>query len=121
MVKTSLALIGTLVIGMIIGGLVTWAVVSSGDPEPQVLEGYTTAVNADGTAIGLSEQSGGAGEGYVIAGATWRGVGGAWHDTFPTCLEPQSSGNRVRLGILQTEPTEDGPGRPVVVWLQCLD
>jgi hypothetical protein len=56
----------------------------------------------------------------VVAGALWREQDGSWHDTFPTCLEPLSTGQKVRLGVLDARPQGEAPGRSVVVWLECL-
>jgi len=41
--------------------------------------------------------------------------GGPWSDKIPTCLEPLTSGQKVRLGVVYAAPTNEGPGRPVVV------
>lgn len=87
----------------------------------EIVEGYTTAVNEAGTAIGLAPEPGGTGKGYSIAGAFWREAGGSWHTKGPTCLEPLTSGQHVRMGVIEVEPTEEGPGREIVVWLECLD
>jgi hypothetical protein len=111
--------------GLVLGAGTLWLVGFIEGPETlgyrlvNVVEGTTTAVNADGSAIGLTHD-GEAGEGYVVAGATWRGLDGSWSDQFPTCLEPSSSGQRVRLGVFEAPPPGGAPGRPVVVWLECL-
>jgi hypothetical protein len=84
------------------------------------VEGYAY-MNEAGTAIGLSPDGEAPGTGYVVAGALWREEDGPWHDTFPNCLEPLVSGQRTRLGIMQARLKGDAPGRPVVVWLECLD
>ncbi len=110
-----------LFIGIAIGAAITWALEPFGGAQVHVLEGYTTAVNNDGTAIGLLEEPGEAGEGYIIAGAVWGGSGGSWHDTFPTCLKPLTDNQKVRLGVVKVAPTQAAPGQAVVVWLECLD
>src|SRR5665811_1598779 len=79
-----------------------------GGPEVDVIEGYVNGVNQGGDAIGLSsgpEVS--EGEGYIVAGADWRDTSGAWHRGFPTCLEPLSQGQRVRLGVIDVPPEDD--------------
>lgn len=88
-----------------------------------VVEGYTTTVNESGIAIGLSPTAdGGAGEGYVIAGAMWRDQGGPWKSwQGESCAEPLTSGQQVRLGVVKVEPGEYAPGGPVVAWFECLD
>ena len=110
-----------LLLGIGIGVLATSVLGKSSDASVDIVEGYVNGVNWNGTAIGVSPENTGAGDGYVIAGAMWRQSGGPWHDTFPTCLEPLTSGQHVRLGVVHAEPTEWAPGRPVVVWLEQLD
>ena len=105
--------------GVAIGVLGAWAS-GLGRVEMQVLEGYAW-VNEEGTAIGLSPDGETPGSGYVVGGATWREPAGAWHDTFPTCLDPLGSSQKVRLGVLDAPAQGQAPGRPVVVWLECLD
>jgi hypothetical protein len=109
-----------LLIGIAIGVLVTWTVGLAGRAQIQVLEGYAW-VNEAGTAIGLSPDGETPGPSYVVAGASWREQSGPWHDTFPTCLEPLDNGRRVRLGVLNAPPQGEAPGRPIVVWLECLE
>jgi hypothetical protein len=112
--------IAAFLIGASIGALITWAVGLAGEAQIQVLEGYAW-VNQAGTAIGLSPDGETPGASYVVAGALWRDQSGPWHDTFPTCLEPLDTGERVRLGVLNARPQGEAPGRPVVVWLECLE
>lgn len=102
------------------GVLVTWILGLADGAQIQVLEGYAW-VNQEGMAIGLSPDGETPGAGYVVADAAWREQAGPWHDTFPTCLEPLVTGQRVRLGVLHVGPQGETPGRPVVVWLECLD
>ncbi|MEX0761076.1 MAG: hypothetical protein WD208_10040 [Dehalococcoidia bacterium] len=82
---------------------------------------WRSTLNLDGTAIGFTEEQGGEGAGYFIAGAAWRRNGLPWSYSLPTCLEPPASGQQVRLGLVDVQPVDDAPGRPVVVWLECLD
>jgi hypothetical protein len=122
-VKTSKVAIGIFVavlVGVVMGALGAWAVGLAGGTEVQILEGYAS-VNEEGTAIGLSPNGQVPGPGYVVAGAMWREQDGSWHDTFPTCLEPLASDQRVRLGVVDVRRQGQAPGRPVVVWLECLD
>lgn len=106
-----------------VGAIMLSACGSQSGIRPTVVTGYTTAVNVDGTAIGLSNERGGAGEGYVIAGATWRDQGGPWQEwqQGPTCAEPLTSGQQLRLGVVHVAPESDALGRPVVAWFECLD
>jgi len=107
-------------VGVAIGVLGAWAVGLTAGAHVQVLEGQAS-VNQEGTAIGLSPDGQVPGPGYIVAGAMWREQDGAWHDTFPTCLEPMASDQSVRLGVVQVRPQRQAPGRSVVVWLECLD
>lgn len=112
--------IAALLIGIVLGILISWAVGLVGGAQMQTLEGYAW-VNEEGTAIGLSPDGETPGESYIVAGAMWREQSGPWHDTFPTCLDPLITDQRVRMGVLEARPQGDAPGRPVVVWLECLE
>jgi hypothetical protein len=47
----------------------------------------------------------------------WRDAYGTWNEnTRPACMKP---GQQVTLGLVNTEPVADAPGRPVIVWLEC--
>ena len=114
-------------LGAILGAAIGAGAVLSFDRDDGVrtLEGEITAVNYTGEAIGFDAYDGPAGEGYSVAGAMWKDWRSGWHTGAdpetgnPTCLEPLSSGQRVRLGVMDV-PQSDGPGRPVVVWIECL-
>jgi hypothetical protein len=118
--RKGVVVIAAFLIGAVIGVLVTWTVGLADGAQIQVLEGYAW-VNEAGMVIGLSPDGETPGASYVVAGALWREQSGPWHDTFPTCLEPLGSGQRVRLGVLNARPQGEAPGRPVVVWLECLE
>lgn len=111
-------------LGLLIGACGMWVGAHFASPgfvlhdQVQILEGRTNGVNHDGTAIGFTG-SGRVGEGYSIAGAMWRQDDGPWNESGPTCLVPDSSGQRVTLGVVQVPASADAPGRPVVVWLEC--
>jgi hypothetical protein len=77
--------------------------------QPTVIEGVTTAVNNDATAIGVEDA-----EGAFIAGYNVAGSEGA------SCLVPSSAGQTVRLGIVKVASTADHGGADVVVWIECL-
>ena len=119
-IQKGVVAIAAFLIGVTIGVLVSWAVGLTDGARIQVLEGYAW-VNEAGSAIGLSPDGQAPGAGYVVAGALWREQSGPWHDTFPTCLEPLVTDQRVRLGVLDARPQGEAPGRPVVVWLECLE
>jgi hypothetical protein len=115
-----MVVVAAALVGLALGVLIAWALGLGDGARVQVLEGYAW-VNQEGTAVGLSPDGETPGTGYVIAGALWREEGGSWHDTFPTCLEALGTDQKVRLGVLQARPQDEFPGRPVVVWLECLD
>jgi hypothetical protein len=119
-IRKGIVPIAAFLIGVAIGVLVTWTVGLADGAHIQVVEG-SAWTNAEGTAIGLSPDGETPNASYVVAGAMWREQSGPWHDTFPTCLEPLATGQRVRLGVLDVRPQGTVPGRPVVVWLECLE
>ncbi len=90
-----------------------------GKAHVHVVEGYVNGVNNDGTKIGVSPRLGDPGEGYRIGDADWRQSGQSWNDTHPTCLGPLTSGQRVRLGLVDVALSENAAGRTMVVWLEC--
>ena len=114
-----IVLIAAFLAGLALGVLLTGTVALAGRPQVEIVEGEAW-VNQEGTAIGLSPDGETPGTGYVIAGAMWREQGGAWQDTFPTCLEPLADDQRVRMGVMDVRPQGEAPGRQVVVWLECL-
>jgi hypothetical protein len=116
-----------LLVGIVIGALATWGFISLGSMiphsvTPYIVEGYSNGANYDCTAIGVSKEPGGSGEGYVIAGAIWREFDGPWHDggTPPSLAQP-NTGQKVRLGVVYVKPTQDKPGGPVVAWIEVLE
>jgi hypothetical protein len=116
-----------LLVGIAIGALAMLGFISLwGMPflsvTPYVVEGYSNGANYDGTAIGVSKDLGGPGEGYVIAGARWREFDGPWHDSgTPPSLAQPNTGQKVRLGIMYVKPTQDKPGGLVVAWIEVLE
>jgi hypothetical protein len=116
-----------LLVGIATGALATCGLISllSTIPHsvtPYIVEGYSHGTNSDGTAIGVSKELGGPGEGYVIAGAMWREFDGSWHQggTPPSLAQP-NTGQKVRLGVVYVKPTQDKPGGPVVAWIEVLE
>ncbi|VVB92508.1 Uncharacterised protein [uncultured archaeon] len=115
-----------LVVGIAIGTAITWTLGPFGDTRVHVMEGSTTYANYDGTAIGFSERPGEQGKGYDLAGAMWQEHRGPWNERLgwgesSTCIRPLTSGQKVRLGVVNIAPTQEAPGREVVVWMECLD
>jgi len=120
----TLKLIVALLLGIVIGASaasVAWGLVVARGVRVEIVEGQITNVNEAGTGIGLATEPDGPGKGYSVAGAFWREAGGSWHTSGPTCLEPLTSGQQVRMGVVQVRPAIEAPGREVVVWLECLD
>jgi hypothetical protein len=116
-----------LLIGIIIGVLATWGFISlwgtiPHSVTPYIVEGYSHGTNYDGTAIGVSKELGGPGEGYVIAGAIWQEFDGPWHQggTPPSLAQPTTD-QKVRLGVVYVKPMQDKPGGPVVAWIEVLE
>ena len=89
---------------------------------PRVVEGWAMP-NASGTAISLHQSdTGGPGEGYIVAGASWVGVDDVWHSgaQSPTCIgDDPSSTTAVRLSAVSVA-LEDGTREDHVVHLRCL-
>jgi hypothetical protein len=117
-----------LLVGIIVEALATWGFISlwttiPHSVTPYIVEGYSNGANYDCTAIGVSKEPGGPGEGYVIAGAaTWREFDGPWHlDGTPPSLAQPNTGQKVRLGVVYVKPTQDKPGGPVVAWIEVLE
>ena len=78
--------------------------------EPDVITGITTAVNDDGTAIGLKDETTGAFiGGYDVAAADGR-----------DCLVPLSAGQTITLGLVRMAPTADHAGSDLVGWIACM-
>ncbi len=109
-----------LALGLLINaGIAGYAVSDRG--VPRVVRGTITAVNADGTAIGFTEDGGNReGEGLVVAGDSWTDREGAnFGGTRPTCLAPGSYGQRVELAVLDLRGRGNWPTK-LVVWVHCL-
>jgi len=113
-------LIVALVLGIVVGAGLMWAIKPTG-ARVEIVEGYTTNVNEAGTGIGLAWEPDGPGKGYNVTGAFWREADGSWRTSGPTCLEPLTEGQHVRMGVIEAEPIMEAPGREIVAWLECLD
>lgn len=111
--------------GILVGALVTSGIFwynSLSGVKPYIVEGYSTGTNYNGTALGVSEEPGGGGNSYNIAGAFWREFGGPWHDKgSPPSLAWPSYGQRVRLGVIDYRPIDQAPGSSAVVWYEVID
>jgi len=103
-------------LGVALGAIIAWAVVSSSGARVHVVEGQVASVNSTGTAFSLVNST----EGYRI-GTYWQMGAGPWNDTLPTCLEPLTSGQKIRFGVINFAPTDNAFGGSVVVWVQCQD
>jgi len=116
-----------LLVGIAIGAMAMWGFISlwgmiPHSVTPYIVEGYSHGTNYDGTAIGVSKEPGGPGEGYVIAGAMWREFDGPWHqDGTPPSLAQPNTGQKVRLGVVYVKPTQEAFGGPVVAWIEVLE
>ncbi|GEM_PF-1659727 len=120
--KWVMLLVGGVVASLATLGLISLLSTIPRSVTPYVVEGYSTGTNYDGTAIGVSKEPGGPGEGYVIAGAWWRELDGPWHNFgVPPSLAQPNTGQKVRLGVISVKPTEGEPGGPVVAWIEVLE
>ncbi len=73
----SAKLVIALALGIAIGGVAGWAIQAARGCRVEIVEGYTTAVDQDGTAIGLELGPDGPLKSYGLAGAFWREAGGS--------------------------------------------
>lgn len=92
---------------------------------PRVIEGWAMP-NIAGTAISLHASASvtdeNSGDGFIVAGASWAGPDGVWHDgtDLPTCIGTDpGSFTHVRLGVIDVRGGE-APSGPRIVWLRCL-
>ena len=103
--------------------LALWARWSGDAVSPRIVEGWAMP-NASGTAVSLHQSpEDTSGEGYVIAGARWRGIDNVWHEgsDIPTCVgNDTGSFSHVMLGLITVE-TPDGGVWDQVTWLECVD
>jgi hypothetical protein len=116
--------------GVLIGaiGIAAYALSTGGaltqPARVEVVNGVTSAVNATGTSIGIRDMGGHFVAGYSVSGAIWSRQSESWHDPIGgdsnrSCLIPLSSGQKLRLGVVNV-PAGHAPGGPRVVWFQCL-
>jgi hypothetical protein len=111
-----------LLVGIVVGATGMWAYQSFQGAKPYIVEGYSAGATHDMDAIAVSEEPGGGGNGYIISGAQWREFGGPWHDRgSPPSLAWPSSGQRIRLGVIDYKPTAWASGGSVVVWYEVID
>ena len=112
-----------------VGVLVTaafgiWTFTTRHSATPEVVEGWAMPIG-HGTAIALHDSDDGRrGNAYIVAGVHWAGRDGMWHDGTdgPTCVGTDTSTRtRVRLGIVDVRPGQEGVGGPRVMWLRCLE
>jgi len=124
---------GAFALGVVVGvlGLAIYASATGGAlTEPsrvEVLEGFTNGVNAKGSAIGFAPSvDAKEGEGYILSGARWSfSDENTWHEALnangeESCVPPNSSGQKLQLGIVDVPSGENAPGGPRVVWFRCL-
>jgi hypothetical protein len=125
----------TIAVGIL--AIAGWRALIDDDPRhvasPEVIEGWSIVfgpaedgMSATYIACCSDERGGTEREGYGIDDAHWRdlspGGDGSWFDEpfrGRTCLDPGTE-QPLRLGVVQVEPVREAPGRPVVVWYECL-
>lgn len=101
--------------------LALWARWSGDAVSPRIVEGWAMP-NASGTAVSLHQSpEDTSGEGYVIAGARWRGIDNVWHDLISRRASATTlARSAIMLGLITVE-TPDGGVWDQVTWLECLD
>jgi hypothetical protein len=125
------ALVACFAVGVLVGviGLSAYAASTGGaltqSARIKVVNGYTTGVDATGSAIGVRDSQGRWIGGYWLSGARWSPATENWHEGFDasqdkSCVPPLSSGQKLRLGIVDVPATDTVPGGPMIVWFQCL-
>ena len=94
----------------------------------RVVEGVTTHVTEDQSAITIGDASGKARDTWdTRALGEWRDTTGQWMPVgrhidrgVPECIPAYSWGARVELGIVKTPSVDGHGGGDVVVWLKCI-
>jgi len=118
------------IIAAVLAATGTWFVTRPGPGDPaqvQVVEGTTTGVTGARTAIVIETTERVPGTIDEAADGTFTAayalpsdgeIGGAV--AAEDCLPGGSSGQRVRLGVVNVAPSDAGPGGAIVVWYECL-
>jgi hypothetical protein len=117
--------VAPVVVGVVVAvAFWVWGFTTRHSATADVVEGWAMP-NMSGTAISLHDSDDTRdGNGYIIAGASWAGRDGRWHEGSdgPTCIGTDTTAKtHVRLGVVDVEVDEEGIGGPRVVWLRCLD
>jgi hypothetical protein len=94
---------------------------ASSTASPQVISGTVTRVGIDGNEFALVQSGSRSVTSYGLSSVVqWRDRQGSWSDSSPiACMRPSSSGQDVTLGVVTVNPTNNAPGGPSVVWLEC--
>jgi len=110
----SLALVG---IGVVIGTVRVGSTAA-----PQVMSGKVTEVGIEGNEFAFVQIGSHSPTSYGLSSTIqWRDAQGSWSDSSPiACMRPLSSGQAVTLGVVTVKPTNNAPGGPSVVWLECI-
>lgn len=114
MATASLALVG---IGFVLGTIKVSSTVA-----PQVISGKVTKVGIDGNEFAFVQNGSHSATSYGLSSSIeWRDIQGSWSDSSPVaCMKPLSSGQALTLGVVTVNPTDNAPGGPTVVWLECI-
>jgi hypothetical protein len=88
---------------------------------PDTVHGAVQKVSEHGGTLTFQPEGGGAARSYRVGGMLqWQDRKGTWHGGgTPTCMQPQSRGQQVTLGLANVSPSGGSPGGQVVAWLQC--
>ena len=115
--------IGGLVIVMVallLGGF--WAGISypRSSAEPRVVEGIVQQVSLGDHAFLLRPNGSATPDSYQLGSvAAWE-AGGAWHEGgIPSCMSPLSHGQKIKMGVIDSQPSQGAPGGSIVAWVEC--
>ena len=115
--------------GLLSGIVAVWSIgYSPFGVRPQVVDGYVTHVDHEGTAVAVSDSpDGDLLGGYSLSEAAWFDADTeAWHTSLlpgdePGCLDPDEAGSRIQLGVAVSRPVLGAPGGHGAVWFRCID
>lgn len=101
------------VLGLVIGGIGVWGLMSTQGPQVEVIEGVGFA-SFDYDALAIDDHSFG-------LTPEWKHKG-TWNASWPPeCVPAAGEGDHVplRIGVMYVPPSEDAAGRDVVTWIDC--
>lgn len=102
------------------GGFWTGKSLTSSTVTPQVSTGTVVRV-FDGGEFTFRRTGASQFLGYQLPSTlSWRDSYGTWHDSgTPTCMKPETRGQRITLALFNAAPVDGAFGESVIVWLEC--